>query len=80
MQYFTPTRQISSGVAQTAITSSPSKGNRTRLNSQHEELQIMVQDGDKKATEIEMLEIFVEKSRTIGLGQRLLWHMDKFNK
>jgi hypothetical protein len=27
-----------------------------------------------------LLEIFVEKSRTIGLGQRLLWHIDKFNK
>lgn len=30
--------------------------------------------------EIELLEIYVEKSRAIGLGQRLLWHLDKFNK
>ena len=29
---------------------------------------------------IEMLEIYVEKSRALGLGQRLLWHLDKFNK
>ena len=30
--------------------------------------------------QIELLEIYVEKSRALGLGQRLLWHLDKFNK
>ena len=41
---------------------------------------------DTKATstgqfdEIDLLEVYVEKSRAIGLGQRLLWHLDKFNK
>jgi hypothetical protein len=30
--------------------------------------------------QIEQLEVFIEKSRAIGLGQRLLWHLDKVNK
>jgi hypothetical protein len=30
--------------------------------------------------QIDLLEVYVEKSRALGLGQRLLWHMDKFNK
>ena len=30
--------------------------------------------------QIDILEIYVKKSRAIGLGQRLLWHLDKFNK
>lgn len=30
--------------------------------------------------EIDILEIFVKKSRAIGLGQRLLWHVNKFNR
>ncbi len=42
--------------------------------------------GDAKVTkqdqidQIDLLEVYVEKSRAIGLGQRLLWHLDKFNK
>ena len=34
----------------------------------------------KSEEQIELLEIYVEKSRALGLGQRLLWHLDKFNK
>ncbi len=29
---------------------------------------------------IEQIEVYIEKSRALGLGQRLLWHIDKFNK
>jgi len=34
----------------------------------------------KAPEEIELLEVYVEKSRALGLGQRLLWHLDKFNR
>lgn len=33
-----------------------------------------------KDPQIEVIEVYLKKSRALGLGQRLLWHMDKFNK